>query len=335
MTQNLGVRRTSSSYAQPRRRNAGGRREQSVPVIPYLEHLDARMAKLDALPWAGGVSFVSCGVRLGVRVDDAAIVDQLSPYLPPVREPATTPQVDHLFSLCTRQAGERRGGPVAARLYEGPRLVSRRRDLDSGMQLDLLRSRLEFQVATAAPSRLFVHAGVVEWRGQAILLPGRSRSGKTTLVAALLRAGAKYYSDDFAVLDASGRVHPWARPLRIRRPALPPQYHPVESLGECAGQSSLPVGLIVVTAHRPGARWRPRPLSPGQALLALIRHTLIARARPDLTIKILGRAVRGARAFASRRDEANAVAATLLSNESSEEDCNHTPGRHIARGRIR
>jgi hypothetical protein len=201
------------------------------------------------------------------------------------------------------------------------------------MQLDLLRSRLEFQVATTAPSRLFVHAGVVEWRGQAILLPGRSRSGKTTLVAALLRAGAKYYSDEFALLDASGRVHPWARPLRIRRPGLLPQSHPVETLGEYAGQSSLPVGLIVVTTHRAGARWRPRPLSPGQALLALIRNTLIARARPDLTIKILGRAVRGARALASRRDEAAAVAAILLSNESAEEDCNDARERHIAGGK--
>ena len=276
------------------------------------------MAKLDALSWAGGVSFVSCGVRLGVRVDDAALLDQLPSYLPPVRESATSPHVDHLFSLCAGPVGERRCGPSPARLYEGPRLVSRRRDFDAGMQLDLLRSRLEFQVATSAPSRLFVHAGVVEWRGQAILLPGRSRSGKTTLVAALLRAGAKYYSDEFAVLDICGRVHPWARPLRIRRPGLLPQSHPVETLGECAGQSSLPIGLIVVTAHRAGARWRPRPLSPGQALLALIRNTVVARARPDLTIKVLGHAVRGARALASRRDEAEAVAATLLSNEVAE-----------------
>jgi hypothetical protein len=292
------------------------------------------MAKLDALPWAGGVSFVSCGVRLGVRVDDAAIMDQLPPYLPPVRESATTPQVDHLFSLCTGRAAERRCGTFTARLYEGPRLVSRRRDLDAGMQLDLLRSRLEFQVATNSSSRLFVHAGVVEWRGQAILLPGPSGSGKTTLVAALLRAGARYYSDEFALLDASGRVHPWARPLRIRRPGLPPQSHPVETLGECAGQSSLPVGVIVVTAHRAGARWRPRPLSPGQALLALIRNTLVARARPDLTIKILGRAVRGVRALASRRDEADAVAATLLSNESAEEHCHRTRERRIAGGSL-
>jgi predicted ATPase len=44
-------------------------------------------------------------------------------------------------------------------------------------------------VATEAPRRVFVHAGVVGWKGQAILVPGRSYSGKTTLIAALMKAG--------------------------------------------------------------------------------------------------------------------------------------------------
>lgn len=317
MSQNLGVRRTSQSDSPPRRADAGGpQREASAMALPRLEHPDPRMTKLDALPWAGGISFVSCGVRLGVRVDDAAILDQLPRYLPPVRKRRTTPVVDHLFSICTGRGGGRRGERLAPRLYEGPRLVSRRTDLNPSMQLDLLRSRLEFHIATTAPSRLFVHAGVVEWRGQAILIPGRSRSGKTTLVAALVRAGANYYSDEFAVLDGLGRVHPWARPLRIRRPGLLPESHPVETLGGRAGQRSLRVGLIVVTAYRAGARWQPRVLSPGQALLALVENTLIARSRPDLALKILARAVHGARALKSWRDEAEALAAMLLSNES-------------------
>src|SRR5262249_31072298 len=156
---------------------------------------------------------------------------------------AIVSDVDHLFSLCSRGTDERRPRP---QLFEGSRLVRRGRGLDLVMQLDLLRALLELRIATNAPSRIFVHAGVVEWRGHAILFPGRSRSGKTTLVAALLRAGAKYYSDEFAVLDAAGRVHPWARPLRMRRPGMLPQLHPVET-GERAEQSSLSVGLIVVT----------------------------------------------------------------------------------------
>jgi len=272
------------------------------------------MTKLDALPWAGGISFVSCGLRLGVRVDDAAILDQLPHYLPPVRTQPASPVVDHLFSLCTRRGGRRDRQP-ATRVYEGHRLVARRLALEPGMQLDLLRSCLEFHIANGAQARLFVHAGVVEWRGRAILIPGRSRSGKTTLVAALVRAGARYYSDEFAVLDGHGRVHPWARPLRMRRPGLLPHSRPVEDLGGRAGQRPLRVGLIVVTAFHAGARWRPRDLSPGQMLLALIENTLMARAHPDRTLKILTRVVRGARALKGRRDQAEALVPVLLSNE--------------------
>jgi len=75
---------------------------------------------------------------------------------------------------------------------------------------------LQLYVAEMAPRRLFVHAGVVGWRGQAIIIPGRTFTGKTTLVAALVKAGATYYSDEYAVLDVRGRVHPYARPLGIR-----------------------------------------------------------------------------------------------------------------------
>lgn len=278
------------------------------------------MAKLDALPWAGGVAFVSCRVRLGVRVDDAAILDRLTPYLPPLREAATAPEVDHLFSVCTR--GDNAPG-IGAGLYEGARLLRRGRGLDLAMLLDLLRSRLEFRVATNSLSLIFVHAGVVEWRGRAIILPGRSRSGKTTLVAALLRVGARYYSDEFALFDAGGRVHPWARPLRIRTPGMLPQLHPVETLGERAEQRSLPVGLIVVTQHRHGSRWRPRALTPGQALLHLIRNTVVAREHPELAIRILGRAVKRVRAFVSRRGEADAVAARLLWKAAAEHEMTH------------
>jgi uridine kinase len=41
-----------------------------------------------------------------------------------------------------------------------------------------------------------------------IAIPGRSFSGKTSLVTALVRAGAVYYSDEFAVIDRDGLVRP-------------------------------------------------------------------------------------------------------------------------------
>ena len=72
-----------------------------------------------------------------------------------------------------------------------------------------LRQDIDQAVARRSPRLLFVHAGVVGWRGLAIVIPGRGSTGKSTLVAELVRRGAVYYSDAFAVLDEAGRVHPY------------------------------------------------------------------------------------------------------------------------------
>ena len=85
---------------------------------------------------------------------------------------------------------------------------------DDGSGLAALEAALRAHVALQSPDRIFVHAGVVAVRGRAIVLPGTSYCGKTTLVAALVRAGATYFSDEFAVLDERGAVHPYPKPLR-------------------------------------------------------------------------------------------------------------------------
>ena len=71
-------------------------------------------------------------------------------------------------------------------------------------------------VAEFSTPHLMMHAGVVAWKGKAIVLPGTSHAGKTTLVTALVEAGATYYSDEYAVLDAKGHVSPYARRLSLR-----------------------------------------------------------------------------------------------------------------------
>src|SRR5262249_31683129 len=72
----------------------------------------------------------------------------------------------------------------------------------------VLSQDVENAVAQRSREMLFVHAGVVGWRGLAIVVPGRSHTGKSTLIAELVRHGATYWSDEFAVLDDAGRVHP-------------------------------------------------------------------------------------------------------------------------------
>ncbi len=69
-----------------------------------------------------------------------------------------------------------------------------------------------------------------------------SFSGKTTLVRALVDAGAVYYSDEFAALDETGRVIPYARRLTFVAPTRAQTIYSVEQLGGVAGVEPLRVG---------------------------------------------------------------------------------------------
>ncbi len=57
------------------------------------------MAKLDRLVWADGMSFISYGVRVGLRVSDAAILPEVLARLPPAWKPSPALVVDHLYSV--------------------------------------------------------------------------------------------------------------------------------------------------------------------------------------------------------------------------------------------
>ncbi len=64
---------------------------------------------------------------------------------------------------------------------------------------------------------LFVHAGAVSFHGRGMVLVGASGCGKTSTVAALLRRGAAYLSDEVALLDpAAGVVMPFVLPLAVK-----------------------------------------------------------------------------------------------------------------------
>jgi hypothetical protein len=162
---------------------------------------------------------------------------------------------------------------------------------------------------------VFVHAGVVGWRGRAILLPGRSRAGKTTLVEALVAAGASYLSDEFAPLDERGRVHPFAKPLTIRGPGGCDRHarrRPVSELGGRTSSRALPVGLVAFTEYRSGASFEPQELTHGRAVIDLLAHTVPARLRPEASLVALASATAGAVRLCGARGEAESTARALL-----------------------
>jgi hypothetical protein len=212
------------------------------------------------------------------------------------------------YELLTGATG---GAWPSYRLYAGMNLVAEERRLTDVEWA--LAAHAEPFVAERAPDHLFVHAAVVGWKGRAIVMPGASYAGKTTLVQAWIEAGATYYSDEFAVLDRAGRVHPFARPLAIRDSSTGlTRRVPVDALGAETGTAPLLIGLVLVTSYRVGARWRPRCLSPAPTLLALMRHTVAARGDPAHSMGTLKQAVSGGIAFAGPRGEARRLVSAVL-----------------------
>jgi hypothetical protein len=281
------------------------------------------MAKLDRLGWAAGTCISSHGVRLGIRVDEPELLEKVADRLPPGWRPARSDRVDHVFSLVRGGSGPRRGVRRMSLLFSGITRRTRTPRLED--VLVALESDLRLAVASSARRRVFLHAGVVGWKGTALVLPGKSCSGKTTLVAELLRAGAEYYSDEFAVLDARGRVHPFAKPLSVRRKGgvdrLPP-----ESFGSRAAARPLPVGMVVFTSWRNGTRLRLRRLSAGRGALELLQHAASARRRPEQTLGVLGRVATQAVLVEGTRGGAAEAARALLARLDREAQSRHEQG---------
>ncbi|MBS1793969.1 MAG: hypothetical protein JSS81_08950 [Acidobacteria bacterium] len=170
-------------------------------------------------------------------------------------------------------------------------------------------------VAEFAKSFVFLHAGVVGWKGKALILPGRSFGGKTTLVRELTKLGAKYYSDEYAVLDEAGLVHPFPKTLSVR--GIVDDYQqvelPVEEFGGEKGVEPLAVGMILLTEYEQGAVWAPRYVNGGFGVLELLSHTIPIRYDPKFSLKVLNKTANRAIIVKSKRGEASDFALKLLS----------------------
>lgn len=280
------------------------------------------MAKLDRLGWAAGECVDAYGVRVGLRVNKAEALDRLLACLPAGWKRAPSPAVETVYSVIVGGASSRPGARPYHRAYADGARIARTRDWDR--LLFFLESELELHVGANARRRTFVHAGVVGWNGRAVLIPGATRSGKTTLVAALLRAGATYLSDEFALLDRLGRVHPYPRPLNLRGEGGGlPRRVPAEALGGRTGRRPLPVGLVLLTEFRPGARWRPRRVTPGRAALALLQNTVSARRHGAVAVERIRHVVGRAPAWAGPRGDAGGLIAELRT--LFEREISHVP----------
>lgn len=256
----------------------------------------------------GRLRVASFGVTLELICADAEILPRAVEALPPgwtIAPPDVRAAVT--IELSRPAIGARR--PVTLRV-DG---VVRATALRVATVIDLLEVAVREEVARRSPTMLFVHAGVVAIADHAIVVPGASASGKTTLVSALLAAGAEYGSDDYAVIDGEGLVHPYPRRLSVRQgPHRRQRLSAAEVAGAPVMPAPLPIGLLVFTEYHADAQWSPSQLSAGQAAMALLAHTLAARDRPADALRILANATNRAVALAGPRGDASDSAVRIL-----------------------
>ena len=173
--------------------------------------------------------------------------------------------------------------------------------------LQCLNEHIDNTIATRSRQKLFLHAGVVSWRGLAIVIPGPSLTGKSMLVAELVRRGAVYYSDKFAVLDDTGAVHPYRRALVLHGKERT-EPNDLRLIREGTSTEPLHIGLIVATPYREGTAWRPTVLRGARAVLSVVQAAVRAREETARTLQVAARIAPNVVTVAGLRPEAAEVA---------------------------
>jgi hypothetical protein len=255
------------------------------------------------------LSFFAYGVKLELRAPDA-LLSQLAWPIVPGAEFADEGQPDAVLTVKGSLSGE---GETRYEIVENGAVLSTVRSLEAATCA--VESWAQLTVATLAKELVFVHAGVVGWKDRAVVVPGRSLSGKSTLVLSFVERGADYYSDEYAIFDCEGRVHPYWRLPKLR---VASDQKVASSLlgGTLSGAppKPIPLGWVLISRYEADSRWHPRRLSYGGTLLGLLDNTVPLRCRPEQSVKVLARAVKNAQGFEGMRGEAADFAEQVLAS---------------------
>ena len=168
-------------------------------------------------------------------------------------------------------------------------------------------------VVAAERERVLLPGAAIEVGGRALLVLGRSRSGKSSVTALAAARGLPVLGDDHVVLGTDGGCSPFPRRLRLypdirltapaayarlgggdrarlhglaavrratRGLVAPPLRVPVEALGSRA--STLPLGRIVVVERRAAPEPEPEPVTLGLRELVAAAGSILGEQRRSL-----------------------------------------------------
>jgi hypothetical protein len=276
----------------------------------------SKQIKLNDIFVGKQIKFQAFGVKIGIEAEKTLHLEQLYRLLektfPSGFEKVREQEIKFRFVI---KSNKTKKGERFELFRNDEKLIE-----DAGGELffQMVESEVRVTVAEFAVSRVFLHAGVVAWRNQAIVIPAKSYSGKSTLVAELVKKGAVYYSDEYAVLDAAGNVQPFPKWLSLRG-IIDPYTQlecSVESLGGIAGTETIPVGMVLIAQYKKEKkilkRWNPRRLSSGQAMMEMLPHAIPIRGKPKFVLEVLNKLTHRAIIVKTVRGEAKEFASALI-----------------------
>lgn len=260
------------------------------------------------------INFKSYGVEIAVRSDAGdvleRIADNIGNVVPGGVRLLKPRDCEHLLDVKATD------GEYKFKIYKNGENVASA--ADDKTFFNHINSQIRLTIAEFAVGKVFLHAGVVAWKGRAVIIPASSFAGKTTLVAALIKKGAVYYSDEYAVIDRKGLVSPFPKSLSMR--GITDDYEqvdfPAESFGARVGDASIPIGLVLICQFDKSEKnqntFAPEILSAGQGLLEILAHTIPIRFNPKFTLEILNKISSRAIITKSKRGEAEMFANLLI-----------------------
>ncbi len=259
---------------------------------------------------ASGFNISLLGMRVAVAGDSPAIAAVLDRYVLPwrPREAFAPKTADRTIEV--RQRGD---GPLAV-LVDGAVAGSVPTPLAA---IPLAQRALDEIVVRRQQEMAVVHCGVVAHGGRAILLLGPTRAGKSTLVAELVRRGAGYLSDEYAMIDAAGRVHPYPRPLLLRSRSGTYRPRLATDLGGAVVNEPIPAALVVQVTYAADAVFACQAVSQAEGLVLLLRNTPQMLAEQTWILANFERAIGSAGCYTGRRGEAREAAPAMLDLASS------------------
>lgn len=209
---------------------------------------------------------------------------------------------------------------LGARYPRRYRLLLGDEQLISSRSADDVLTQLLYQILTRVREQneefLLIHAGsVVTPRGEGVVLPADAGSGKTTLVAGLIRAGFGFLSDEIGVIDhGAGVLRPYPRALNFKEgaEAIFPDlvgrdngspfpgnvgYLRAEKIRTDALADPAEVRFVIAPRYQEGAATRVTALSPGATVKELWTHTMNLSAHGVGALTILADVARGAKGY--------------------------------------